>query len=96
MADKYASWGAEHGALDPATIVQQQIRDQITVAVQNRLLGISMAVMVEDPNKVAQRSKPKRKKPQNARETAAQLGHDLRKLHPRWRCATCRSGHEPG
>ncbi|CAK0892842.1 unnamed protein product, partial [Prorocentrum cordatum] len=53
MADKYASWGAEHGALDPATIVQQQIRDQITVAVQNRLLGISMAVMVEDPNKMA-------------------------------------------
>ncbi|CAK0823068.1 unnamed protein product, partial [Prorocentrum cordatum] len=51
MADKYAGWGAEHGALDPAIIVQQQIRDQITMAVQNRLLAINMAVTVEDPNK---------------------------------------------
>ncbi|CAK0859143.1 unnamed protein product [Prorocentrum cordatum] len=30
MADKYAGWGAEHGALDPAIIAQQQIRDHIT------------------------------------------------------------------
>eukprot|EP00959_Pyramimonas_sp_CCMP1952_P283669 5929778-Pyramimonas_sp.AAC.1 len=30
MADKCASWGAEHGALDPAIIAQQQIRDQTT------------------------------------------------------------------
>ncbi|CAK0858693.1 unnamed protein product, partial [Prorocentrum cordatum] len=51
MADKCAGWGAEHGALDPAIIAQQQIRDQITMAVQNRLLAISMAVMVEDPIK---------------------------------------------
>ncbi|CAK0895284.1 unnamed protein product, partial [Prorocentrum cordatum] len=51
MADKYAGWGAEHGALDPAIIAQQQIRDQITTAVQNRLLAINMAVAVEDPNK---------------------------------------------
>ncbi|CAK0894219.1 unnamed protein product [Prorocentrum cordatum] len=51
MADRCASWGAEHGALDPAIIAQQQNRDQITVAAQNRLLGISMAVTVEDPNK---------------------------------------------
>ncbi|CAK0797341.1 unnamed protein product, partial [Prorocentrum cordatum] len=62
MADTCAGWGAEHGALDPAIIAQQQIRDQITVSVQNRLLGISMVVMVEDPNKVAQRSKTKRKR----------------------------------
>ncbi|CAK0880231.1 unnamed protein product [Prorocentrum cordatum] len=41
----------KHGTLGPAIIAQQQITDQITVAVQNRLLGISMAVMVEDPNK---------------------------------------------
>ncbi|CAK0848180.1 unnamed protein product, partial [Prorocentrum cordatum] len=47
MADKYASWGAEHGALGPAILAQQQVRDQITAAVQNRLLGISMAVTVE-------------------------------------------------
>ncbi|CAK0905284.1 unnamed protein product, partial [Prorocentrum cordatum] len=51
MADKYAGRGAEHGALDPAIIAQQQIRDQITMAVQNRLLAINMAVTVEDPNK---------------------------------------------
>ncbi|CAK0847568.1 unnamed protein product [Prorocentrum cordatum] len=46
MADKYAGWGAEHGALDPAIIAQQQIRDQIATAVQNRLLAIDMAVTV--------------------------------------------------
>eukprot|EP00959_Pyramimonas_sp_CCMP1952_P279724 5848676-Pyramimonas_sp.AAC.1 len=67
MADKYASWGAEHGALDPAIIAQQQIRNHIMVAVQNRLLGISMAVTVEDLNKVAQRPKARRKRPWAAR-----------------------------
>ncbi|CAK0792627.1 unnamed protein product, partial [Prorocentrum cordatum] len=61
MADKHAGWGAEHGALGPAIMAQQQFRDQITVSVQNRLLGISMAVMVEDPNEVARRFKSKRK-----------------------------------
>ncbi|CAK0907670.1 unnamed protein product [Prorocentrum cordatum] len=44
MADKYAGWGAEHGALDPAIIAQQQTRDQIIRAVQSRLLAINMAV----------------------------------------------------
>ncbi|CAK0858103.1 unnamed protein product, partial [Prorocentrum cordatum] len=96
MADKYAGWGAEHGALDPAIIAQQQIRDHITMAVQNRLLAINMAVAVEDPNKAPQRPKAKRRKPQAARDRAAQLGHDLRKLHPRWWCATCRSGPAKG
>ncbi|CAK0821268.1 unnamed protein product [Prorocentrum cordatum] len=96
MADKCAGWGAEHGALDPAIIAQQQIRDQITMAVQNRLLAINMAVTVEDPNKAPQRPKAKRRKPQTARDRAAQLGHDLRKLHPRWLCATCRSGPAKG
>ncbi|CAK0897893.1 unnamed protein product, partial [Prorocentrum cordatum] len=96
MADKCAGWGAEHGALDPAIIVQQQIRDQITMAVQNRLLAINMAVTVEDPNKAPQRPKAKRRKPQTARDRAAQQGHDLRKLHPRWWCATCRSGPAKG
>ncbi|CAK0896788.1 unnamed protein product, partial [Prorocentrum cordatum] len=96
MADKYAGWGAEHGALDPAIIAQQQIRDQITMAVQNRLLAINMAVTVEDPNKAPQRPKAKRRKPQTARDRAAQQGHDLRKLHPRWWCATCRSGPAKG
>ncbi|CAK0802205.1 unnamed protein product [Prorocentrum cordatum] len=96
MADKYAGWGAEHGAQDPAIIVQQQIRDQITMAVQNRLLAINMAVMVGDPNKAPQRPKAKRRKPQTARDRAAQQGHDLRKLHPRWWCATCRSGPAKG
>ncbi|CAK0870858.1 unnamed protein product, partial [Prorocentrum cordatum] len=96
MADKYAGWGAEHGALDPAIIAQQQIRDQITTAVQNRLLAINLAVTVEDPNKAPQRPKAKRRKPQTARDRAAQLGHDLRKLHPRWWCAACRSGPAKG
>ncbi|CAK0806248.1 unnamed protein product, partial [Prorocentrum cordatum] len=96
MADKYAGWGAEHGALDPAIIAQQQIRDQLATAVQNRLLAINMAVTVEDPNKAPQRPKAKRRKPQTVRDRAAQLGHDLRKLHPRWWCATCRSGPAKG
>eukprot|EP00959_Pyramimonas_sp_CCMP1952_P237991 4973555-Pyramimonas_sp.AAC.1 len=55
-----------------------------------------MAVTVEDPNKVAQRPKAKRKRPQTAREKAEQFGHDLRKLHPRWWRATCRSGPAKG
>eukprot|EP00959_Pyramimonas_sp_CCMP1952_P346550 7258399-Pyramimonas_sp.AAC.1 len=55
-----------------------------------------MAVMVEDPNKVAQRSKSKRKRPHDARGKAVQLGHDLRKLHSSWWRATCRSGPTNG
>ncbi|CAK0812485.1 unnamed protein product, partial [Prorocentrum cordatum] len=94
--EMYAGWGAEHGALDPAIIVQQQTRDHITMAVHNRLLAINMAVTVEDPNKAPQRPKAKRRKPPAARDRAAQLGHDLRKLHPRWWCATCRSGPAKG
>ena len=35
MADKYAGWGAEQGALDPTVMADQQITDHITVAAQN-------------------------------------------------------------
>ncbi|CAK0855267.1 unnamed protein product, partial [Prorocentrum cordatum] len=76
MADKYAGWGAEHGALDPAIIAQQQIRDHIATAVQNRLLAINMAVTVEDPNKAPQRPKAKRRKPQRWDTTCASYIRD--------------------
>eukprot|EP00959_Pyramimonas_sp_CCMP1952_P438445 9179182-Pyramimonas_sp.AAC.1 len=55
-----------------------------------------MAATVGGPNKAAQRPKAKRRRPLAARQKAAQLGHDVRKLHPRsWR-ATCRSGPAKG